>query len=331
MQLRCQLQSLKQGDSSIQVYLQQAKLLSDELAAAGQPLDPIDFNLYIFKGLRYQFRDSATTLTARADPMFYSDLLSFLLTQEFLQEDTMSSLNLSPNPIPSKSDLSANYVQRAPNPSQRGGHNTYGYRGLGRRGRGRGGRGRGCSFLPTHHRFTHLFPITELTNFSLVCSYRKRPFSHPHNGRDKAAQLSNLAAADDTPKIVSEVDRWELHAKNKTAEIVASCMLIFYPSDLLKMRPSPSPTSSTFWNWKSPLPYLFGGLALMLILIAAALIILACSYRKRPSSHPHNNGERAAQLSNLAAADDTPKIVVIMAGDDNPTHLAIPIPSSLTV
>ncbi|KAL7101130.1 hypothetical protein ACP275_08G036700 [Erythranthe tilingii] len=95
------------------------------------------------------------------------------------------------------------------------------------------------------------------------------------------------------------------------------------------MRPTPSqPLSSspTFWHWNSPLPYLFAGLGLMLLLIATALIILVCSYRKRPSTQGEDGGEKAAQPSASAAvADNTPKIVVIMAGDDNPTQLAIPI------
>ncbi|KAI3462839.1 hypothetical protein Pfo_019502 [Paulownia fortunei] len=99
------------------------------------------------------------------------------------------------------------------------------------------------------------------------------------------------------------------------------------------MRPSPSPTqtssnSPTFWHWNSPLPYLFGGLGLVLLLITAALIFLACSYRKRASSYPGHGGEKVAQPSTTAAADNTPKVVVVMAGDDMPTHLAIPIPSS---
>ncbi|KAG8368382.1 hypothetical protein BUALT_Bualt15G0039700 [Buddleja alternifolia] len=42
MKLCLQLQSLKQGDLSIQSYLQQAKSLADELTAAGQPLSNID-------------------------------------------------------------------------------------------------------------------------------------------------------------------------------------------------------------------------------------------------------------------------------------------------
>ncbi|KAL8471885.1 hypothetical protein ACS0TY_028563 [Phlomoides rotata] len=94
------------------------------------------------------------------------------------------------------------------------------------------------------------------------------------------------------------------------------------------MRPQPTEASSsatTFWHWNSPLPYLFIGLGLMILFISAALIILACSFRRR--RHPQG-GEKAVQPSAVVAvADDTPKIVVIMPGDDNPTCLAIPTPT----
>ncbi|KAL3813522.1 hypothetical protein ACJIZ3_014790 [Penstemon smallii] len=93
--------------------------------------------------------------------------------------------------------------------------------------------------------------------------------------------------------------------------------------------PAPAPAPTMFWQWNSPLPYLFGGLGLMLLLIALALILLACSYRKQRATH--DGGEKAAPPCTAATIPDrSPKIVVIMAGDDNPTHLAIPIASSFS-
>ncbi|XP_041002916.1 protein GLUTAMINE DUMPER 4-like [Juglans microcarpa x Juglans regia] len=101
------------------------------------------------------------------------------------------------------------------------------------------------------------------------------------------------------------------------------------------MRPANNSTTtvdSGFGNWNSPIPYLFGGLALMLGLISMALVILACSYRKyslSDSSRPRDAEEKisAAQPANMAV-DSEPKIVVIMAGDDNPTYLAKPVSST---
>ncbi|GMY12796.1 Protein GLUTAMINE DUMPER 2 [Fagus crenata] len=76
--------------------------------------------------------------------------------------------------------------------------------------------------------------------------------------------------------------------------------------------------------WKSPIPYLFGGLALTLLLIAVALIILVCSYRKRTVS----NEEKPPTKMMNTMVDTEPKIVVIMAGDDKPTYLAKPVTST---
>lgn len=91
------------------------------------------------------------------------------------------------------------------------------------------------------------------------------------------------------------------------------------------MRPASNSTAGAgFWHWKSPMLYLFGGLALMLGIITVALIILACSYRKSS-----NSGTQVAERKPVEQLDDCePKIVVIMAGDENPTYLAKPKPVS---
>ncbi|KAL2499811.1 Protein GLUTAMINE DUMPER 2 [Abeliophyllum distichum] len=98
------------------------------------------------------------------------------------------------------------------------------------------------------------------------------------------------------------------------------------------MRPTSTKTtiSRPFWNWNSPLPYLFGGLSLTLLLITVALIILACSYRKRPSNSNDDSEEKPPMHEHeIKTADIGPKFAVIMAGEENPTHVAIPIPNSL--
>lgn len=64
----------------------------------------------------------------------------------------------------------------------------------------------------------------------------------------------------------------------------------------------------------------------MLGLIAVALVILACSYSKSRSSSPSDAEEKPAKPVNVEV-DSEPKIVVIMAGDDNPTYLAKPVSS----
>ncbi|XVF71380.1 hypothetical protein PTKIN_Ptkin12aG0033100 [Pterospermum kingtungense] len=91
---------------------------------------------------------------------------------------------------------------------------------------------------------------------------------------------------------------------------------------------SANTTSSIKLSTSSPLPYLFGSLALVLILIAMALVFLACSYRKRPSNPSSNEAQLKQEMAMARVFDSEPKIVVIMAGDDKPTFLAKPAASS---
>ncbi|KAL1322934.1 hypothetical protein HN51_067943 [Arachis hypogaea] len=115
----------------------------------------------------------------------------------------------------------------------------------------------------------------------------------------------------------------------------------------MRTTPSSSSNNSTtsadsindFRNFHSPTPYLFGGLALMLLLIAISLLILACSFRKRYSSSSNNssasggdeenNNNNNNNISTKIVMDLEPNIVVIMAGETNPTYLAKPIISSV--
>ncbi|KAJ7971153.1 Protein GLUTAMINE DUMPER like [Quillaja saponaria] len=98
------------------------------------------------------------------------------------------------------------------------------------------------------------------------------------------------------------------------------------------MRPSNNVSPVTGVGlWKSPIPYLFGSIALVLTLILVALIILFCSYRKRASSSSSGSelGDPEKPAMSISTVIDTePKIVVIMAGDDKPTYLAKPSTSS---
>nr|KYP48074.1 hypothetical protein KK1_030269 [Cajanus cajan] len=83
-----------------------------------------------------------------------------------------------------------------------------------------------------------------------------------------------------------------------------------------------APIGASLKNATSPIPYLFGGLALMLALIGLALLILACSYGKSSSSTSQATNAMGMEV------DSEPKIVVIMAGDSNPTYMAKPMPST---
>ena len=95
MQLHGSLQDLRQGDDSVTQFLQKAKTLFDELAAAGRPISLTDFNLYVFRGLRGEFKDLVTSLITRADPLPYIDLLSHLLTHEFVHKTSPLSMEFA--------------------------------------------------------------------------------------------------------------------------------------------------------------------------------------------------------------------------------------------
>lgn len=82
-----------------------------------------------------------------------------------------------------------------------------------------------------------------------------------------------------------------------------------------------SNSTANIHTWNSPVPYLFGGLGLMSLLIATALIILACSYRKRPESQA---GGKPANNPAILPLDPEPRIAVAMPGDDLPSFLAWP-------
>ncbi|KAK4367646.1 hypothetical protein RND71_011438 [Anisodus tanguticus] len=87
-----------------------------------------------------------------------------------------------------------------------------------------------------------------------------------------------------------------------------------------------STSMGSFWTWRSPLPYLFGSLGLMLLLIVVALIVLACSFHKRLSSSSSSDQQKSAcPVNNSTIVEMSPRIVVIMAGDQKPTHIGVPI------
>ena len=97
MQLHGSFQDLRQGDSSVSIYMQQAKSLFDKLAAAGRPMSLEDFNLYIFCGLHGEFKDLVMNLITKVEPLSYADLHSHLLTHEFLHKNSFHSMDAAPS------------------------------------------------------------------------------------------------------------------------------------------------------------------------------------------------------------------------------------------
>ncbi|XP_049390293.1 uncharacterized protein LOC125854762 [Solanum stenotomum] len=139
LNLHMQLQNLKQDDLSVTQYLHKVKLLIDELAAAGRPICLPDQNIYMFKGLRCEFKDIITTFSARQEPVTFGELHSLLLSHEFIHGQALSSLSMSPSPMPdSAGNPSANFSQRFSQNDRQYNHNNH--RGRGRNNRDRGGK-----------------------------------------------------------------------------------------------------------------------------------------------------------------------------------------------
>ncbi|KAI4978036.1 protein GLUTAMINE DUMPER 2-like [Hordeum vulgare subsp. vulgare] len=92
------------------------------------------------------------------------------------------------------------------------------------------------------------------------------------------------------------------------------------------------PAAAPRSTWQTPVPYLFGGLAAMLGLIALSLLTLACSYWKlsgglagpdedQPAG---SDGEKGSPSPPGPAREWLRHVVVIMAGDEQPSFLATP-------
>ncbi|KAI3760883.1 hypothetical protein L1987_51284 [Smallanthus sonchifolius] len=90
---------------------------------------------------------------------------------------------------------------------------------------------------------------------------------------------------------------------------------------------------ASLWQFDSPLIYLFGGIFVILGLITTALMILVCSQRKHrfgdDGSEDIERGDDEHKAVTVVChsgdcVDVSPKLVVIMAGDEVPTYLATP-------
>lgn len=91
------------------------------------------------------------------------------------------------------------------------------------------------------------------------------------------------------------------------------------------------PDNYAEWSW--PVPLLLGGLGAVLAFVPFALIILPCSYWKTIDSQNNERNLNASvefsvqnEISSEGIEED--KVVVIMAGQRNPTFLARPASGS---
>lgn len=81
-----------------------------------------------------------------------------------------------------------------------------------------------------------------------------------------------------------------------------------------------------FLQGNSPIPYIFGGFAIVFGITSAVLFFLACSHQMQMRNSPINHDkEKASKNTGNEQFDTTPNIAVIMAGDDHPRYMAKPV------
>jgi hypothetical protein len=97
MQIHGLFQDFRQGNSSISIYMYQAKSFFDELAAIGRAMSVEDFNLYMFYSFRGKFKDLVMSLITKTKMLSYADLHSHLLTHEFLHKNSFYSIDTNPS------------------------------------------------------------------------------------------------------------------------------------------------------------------------------------------------------------------------------------------
>jgi hypothetical protein len=117
MQLRMQLTTLKKNDLSATDYFSRVKELTDNLAAAGEPLRDDEIIAYVLTGLPEEYDSLVTSITTRAEPMSLSDVYTNLLSFEvrLLQRQAASQ--------PPSTPL-VNYASRVGRGGRSGGRNS---------------------------------------------------------------------------------------------------------------------------------------------------------------------------------------------------------------
>ncbi|MCD7468669.1 hypothetical protein HAX54_007061 [Datura stramonium] len=85
-------------------------------------------------------------------------------------------------------------------------------------------------------------------------------------------------------------------------------------------------TSAEFWQWNSPIPYIYCFLAVIFTTIAFALIFLIfCRQNSASTEHLVETDEEIMKRHQLNFLDPEPKIVVVFAGNDKPLYIAKPL------
>lgn len=76
--LLSQLQGLQQGDMTIAEYLGRAKVVIKDIALDSRPISLDEQNLYIFRGLRPEYKVMVSSLATKGTPVMINQLSDYL-------------------------------------------------------------------------------------------------------------------------------------------------------------------------------------------------------------------------------------------------------------
>ncbi|XP_019154326.1 PREDICTED: uncharacterized protein LOC109150804 [Ipomoea nil] len=161
LNLLAQFQSLRQGDSSPAEYLGRAQLIVEDLSLADRLISLDEQNLYVFRGLRPEYRAMAASLAVSSEPVTIPQLADFLQAQQFIFADDFTAGG-SAFPRDAPTAMVAGRGRRnagdGSNSCGRGGSDRRNNRGRGGNNRGRGGSPQ-CQICRSHgHTAIYCFP-----------------------------------------------------------------------------------------------------------------------------------------------------------------------------
>nr|KYP71077.1 hypothetical protein KK1_010320 [Cajanus cajan] len=88
MSLKERLASISKGTSGVADYLRSIRVIADELALIGHPIDDLDLVITALNGLGPTFREFTASIRARDSPLLFDELFDKLINFEiFLQRE----------------------------------------------------------------------------------------------------------------------------------------------------------------------------------------------------------------------------------------------------
>ncbi|KAL5727086.1 hypothetical protein ACHQM5_000318 [Ranunculus cassubicifolius] len=124
---------IRKGSQSVSDYLQRIKSITDNLAAAGSPVEDGDLVFQILNGLPFEYNSFVTSIRVREPPVTADGLHGLLLSEELALEDrNRGLLQYNPDPKAFQATKGANYkgqTSKGSSPRGRGGRSSQQQRG----------------------------------------------------------------------------------------------------------------------------------------------------------------------------------------------------------